>query len=69
MAKIVCISEDTYHEGLNNLGDIVEIQDDDVELTGIGYDVFKIINIPGIRAADIHKKHLNGRLYRACTKG
>jgi hypothetical protein len=56
MAQIVCIAEGTYREGINNLGDIVSIHDDDVKLTGSGYDAFKIIQVDGVTAKELQEK-------------
>lgn len=56
MGKIVCISDKTFIEGLNNIGDIVSIHDDDVELSGEAYAAFKVIEIPGIKSIDIQTK-------------
>lgn len=45
MAKIVLISDGTKHDN-NNIGDIVAIHDDDVEL-GLSYNSFKIVELSG----------------------
>jgi|WetSurSiteA1Bulk_404760.scaffolds.fasta_scaffold129322_1 hypothetical protein len=56
MAQIVCIAQGTYREGLNNIGDIVSIHDDDVGLTGKAYDSFKIIQVDGVTASELQVK-------------
>jgi hypothetical protein len=48
MAKVVIIDTGTYRKDINNIGDIVSIHDDNVDLSGPGYDNFKIIDIPGM---------------------
>lgn len=47
MAQIVLIAEGTVREGLAFVGDIVSVHDDDVELTGKGYEGFTIVKVPG----------------------
>ena len=47
-ARIVCINSGTLRAGINAIGDIVTVQDDDVELTGAGYNNFLIIQVPEI---------------------
>jgi hypothetical protein len=56
MAQIVVIAAGTYREGLNNIGDVVSIHDDNVALTGSGYDAFKIIQVDGVTAEELQKK-------------
>jgi len=45
MAQIVCIDTGTLNTKVNAIDDIVEIQDDDVALTGLGYEGYKIIKV------------------------
>jgi len=47
MAQIVLIAEGTVRKGLAEIGDIVSVHDDDVELTGKGYEGFTIVKVPG----------------------
>lgn len=51
MAQLVLIDTGTlrYVDGvaINAIGDLVSIHDDNVSLTGPGYDGFKIIKVPG----------------------
>ena len=47
MAQIVCIDTGTLDKDVNEIDDIVEIQDDDVALTGSGYVNYKIIKVEG----------------------
>ena len=54
MAKIILIDNGTKRDN-NNIGDIVGIHDDDVELTGAGYNNFKIVKIAG-KAEDVKKE-------------
>ena len=61
MSKIICISNGTYREGINNIGDIVDIVDDDVEL-GPSYDTFNVIEVKasdGVISAAYIKEVLN----------
>jgi len=50
MADVVLIAEGTYKEGINNIGDVVEIQEDGIIGGGVGYANFTVINIPGTKA-------------------
>ena len=52
MANIVCIAPGTYREGLNNLGDIVDIFDDDIVL-GPACKTFEIIHVVGMTKAEV----------------
>ena len=54
MAQVVLIDKDTVREG-QEIGDIVSIHDDDVELTGTGYQGFKIIRVKGYTAEQLKK--------------
>jgi hypothetical protein len=47
MAKLVLIDNGTYVNGVNNVGDLVSVHNDDVELSGPGYATFKIVSIDG----------------------
>jgi len=47
MAQIVLIDTGTLNTKVNAIDDIVEIQDDNVELTGSGYENFRIIKVEG----------------------
>lgn len=55
-AQIVCIDTGTYRKGINNIGDIVAIHDDDVELTGGGYNGFNIVKVEGMTAKQVQTK-------------
>lgn len=46
MAQIVCIDTGTLRDGINRIGDVVAIHDDDV-LLGPSYSGFKILSVPG----------------------
>lgn len=52
-AQIVCIDKETLRSGICALDDIVSIQEDNVELTGAGYENFKIITVQGMDKASI----------------
>jgi hypothetical protein len=41
------IDTGTVREGLAAIGDVVSIHDDDVELTGKGYENFTVVKVPG----------------------
>ena len=54
MAQIVCIDTGTLNPEINEIDDIVEIQDDDVELTGSGYELMKVIKVEGKTKAEFN---------------
>lgn len=56
MAQIVMIAEGTVRPGLAAIGDVVSIHDDDVELSGVGYEPFKIIQVKGMTAKEVQDK-------------
>ena len=56
MAQLVCINKDSYREGINKIGDIVAIHDDNVELTGSGYSGLDIIKVEGMTAKEVGEK-------------
>lgn len=56
MAQIVLIAAGTYREGINNMGDIVAIHDDDVILTGKGYEGFGIVAVKGMTGQEVWAK-------------
>lgn len=45
MIQIVCIAEGTHRENINEIGDIVSMHESDVDLTGIAYSTFEVIEI------------------------
>ena len=53
MAQIVCIAKGTYREGINELGDIVSIHNDDVDLSGNAYSTFEVLQITDLEAEEI----------------
>jgi len=53
MAQIVLISKGTLNTKVNTIDDIVEIHEDDVALTGIGYEGFKVIKVDAKTAIEI----------------
>lgn len=54
MAQIVCIKLATA--GLNYVGDIVSIHDDDVKLSGPGYTLADIVIVKGATAEELRTK-------------
>jgi len=52
-AQIVCIDTGTLRAGINAVDDVVEIQEDDVELTGAGYNHFLVIQVEGVTKAQV----------------
>lgn len=56
MAKVVMINAQSYRPGVNEIGDIIEIQDDDVITGGMGYATFQVIAIQNLTAAEIRAK-------------
>lgn len=62
MAKLVLINNYSYREGINEIGDIVEIVDEDVELNGPGYydekgnPKFTILLVKGVTRQEIQLK-------------
>ncbi|MFW9899908.1 MAG: hypothetical protein ACFFDY_01315 [Candidatus Thorarchaeota archaeon] len=51
--QLVCIGLETEREGICDIWDIVEIQDDDVDLTGPGYELFEIIHIANMTKIEL----------------
>lgn len=52
MAQIVCIDTGTVRPG-SEIGDVVAIHDDDVELSGSGYANLEIIRVAGMTAPQV----------------
>jgi hypothetical protein len=50
---MVCIAEATHRPGINEIGDVVSVHEDDVDLSGIGYLTFNVIYIENMTAAEI----------------
>lgn len=59
-AQIVCVDTGTVRDGIQEIGDIVAVHDDDVQLTGRGYEHFQIIKISG--TVDEALAIINGKL-------
>jgi len=55
MAKIVCIAEGTVRPGINAIGDVVSIHDDNVDLAGTSYTTFGIVEMPGLTAEQVRE--------------
>lgn len=53
MGQIVCIDTGTLNTVVNAIDDVVVIHDDDVDLTGQGYDDYKIVKVDGKTKAKI----------------
>jgi hypothetical protein len=49
MAQIVLIDKGTLREGINEVGDVVSIHDDNVYLDPRSYGGFKVVNAPGTK--------------------
>lgn len=56
MAQIVMITKDTERLGIAVIGDKVSVHEDDVELTGPGYENFEIIQIGGMTVVEVIAK-------------
>ena len=54
MAKIVCTKN--TRPGICDIGDIVSIHDDDVDLSGSGYSGFIVISVKGLTGNEIIQK-------------
>ena len=61
MAKIVCIDTGTAKTGICEVGDVVSIHDDNVELAGPGYTNAKVISVSGVTALEV-RKILNAKI-------
>lgn len=46
MAQLVLIGTGTFRPGINNIGDVVSVHDDDVFL-GPSYTDFNVVTVPG----------------------
>jgi hypothetical protein len=53
MGQIVLITEGTLNTEINAIDDIVEIHEDDVALTGLGYASYKVLKIEDKTGAEI----------------
>lgn len=60
MGQIVLIAEGTLNIEVNAIDDIVEIHEDDVALTGLGYASYKVVKVEGKTGAEI-KTILNAK--------
>jgi len=56
MAQIVCIDTGTLRKDICEIDDIVEIQEDNVELSGRGYEHFSVIKVESVKAQDVKDK-------------
>lgn len=52
MAKMVVIAAGTYRAGVNEIGGVIAIHDDDVEL-GDSYKTTEVIYVKGLTAAEV----------------
>jgi hypothetical protein len=52
-AQIVCIDTGTVRSGFSEIGDVVSVHDGDVELSGSGYEGFRIIRVEGLSGAEL----------------
>ena len=55
MAKIVCVAEGHVRVGISEVGDIISIHDDNVELTGGGYANVTVYSFPGLTADEARR--------------
>jgi len=61
MGQIVLIAEGTLNKDINAIDDIIEIHDDDVELSGTGYAGYKVLKVEGKTGAEI-KAIINAKI-------
>ena len=54
MAQIVILKESLARLNISELGDIVCVHNDDIELTGIGYEGFFVLKIPVLSVEDVN---------------
>lgn len=66
MAQIILIDIGTFIEGINKVGDVVGIYEDDVVL-GSSYSTFTVVKIPFISAIDVEKQLIFGRFDKKYT--
>lgn len=52
-AQMVCIGLETQQQGICDIWDILELHEDDVDLTGQGYALFEIIQITNMTKAEV----------------
>lgn len=52
-SQIICIDTGTLRSGINEVNDIVEIQEDNVKLTGAGYNNFKKVIVNGMTKQEV----------------
>ena len=55
MAQLVLIDIGTLNILINETYDVVAIHEDDVELSGRGYETFRIVRINGLTMAQINE--------------
>ena len=70
MAQIVCVDTGTYKAGINNIGDIVEYQEDGtIDPNSSGYKSMKVIKVKGMTRVEVESairknKHETNVAYR-----
>lgn len=52
-AQIVCIDIASARDGISDVWDIISIHDDNVQLTGPGYEDLKILKVDGLTKAEV----------------
>lgn len=67
MAQIVTITEQSQRRDIQYPGDILEVQNDDVLLSGRGYATFNIIKVAGMTAQEV-KDELNKLIPKTITE-
>ena len=53
MAQMVLIDTGTLNILINDLGDVVAAHEDDVELTGMGYEPFRVVSITNVTVSQL----------------
>lgn len=56
---LILIDEGTYKEGINNIGDVVEIYNNPALPSGVGYENFKCVEIPYMTAEQVRDVFTN----------
>lgn len=51
--QIVCIGLETQRDGLSYIWDIIEQHEDDVELTGQGYELLEVIKVSNLTKVEV----------------
>ena len=57
MAQLVCIAAGTCRPGINEIGDVVDVHDDDVLLNGTGYMHFEVLQVYNLTGSEVRAKY------------